>query len=170
MRSIIGAHCINKASATLLTTLCCFVGWPLASGAEPVYKSIDAEGNVTYSATPTTQAVTTTPINIDPAPSAERKQQAIQRQQEWQRSARDASNAINSRREQRAQALEQAKQALEQARQSLAEASVQQTDDWQGKAGGGRHLKASYFARVQQAQAAVELAERNLARARRDNQ
>jgi hypothetical protein len=155
-------------NTTILLASACLLTLAPLSHAESVYKSVDADGNITYSSTPPAEAVDTVPVKLDQDVSAERKQQAAKLERQLEQSAKSATKDVERRRTKQASKIDQSEQSVERAKQALEQARIQQTDDWQGKAGGGRRLKPSYFERVEKAQAAVEAAEDDLSKTRRD--
>lgn len=130
---------------------------------ETVFRSVDAAGNVTFSATPppTGTARQVEEVQILPGPTPEAQEAADQRvralmeETERRREARAAAQAPDDERA-------AAEQELQQALQDLEEARIQRDDDWQQIAGGGRFLAPRYFERVEQAEQRVEAARRAL--------
>ncbi len=55
------------------------LGFPSVLVAEEIYKSVDADGNVTYSSAPPAEAVDTQPVSIPDAPSKAQQEEAVQR-------------------------------------------------------------------------------------------
>jgi predicted nucleic acid-binding Zn ribbon protein len=137
--------------------------------AEQVYKSIDAQGNVTYSSTPPSDAdiqrIETLEVPAGPTPEEQAAAEARARELEAQASQREAELTQPTR--QRASSVAQAEQALQEARQALAEAQERESpEDWQTLASGGRVPSAAYLQRVQEAQEQVQAAEEALRKAR----
>jgi hypothetical protein len=128
-----------------------------------VFRSVDAEGNVTFSATPpapgTARQVDEVPLLPGPTPeaqeAADQRVRALMEETERRRQARSAAQPSD---EERAAA----EQELEQALADLEEARIQRDDDWQQIANGGRFLSPRYFERVEQAEQRVEAARRAL--------
>jgi hypothetical protein len=58
-----------------------------AAAEEPVYKSVDADGNVTYSKQPPPEAVQTETVDLPPAPTAEQVRDAEEQARAVERSA-----------------------------------------------------------------------------------
>jgi hypothetical protein len=145
------------------TPRCCILVVTLLVGpaGAQVYKSVDAEGRVTYSATPPPQedAAVVEQVPLAPGPSEAERREAEQRVQAI---GRELTRTEQERRTQASQGrggVAEAEQALQQARSDLEQAKVQRLDDWQYLSGGGRVLKQSYLDRVQRAQQAVKTAE-----------
>ena len=142
---------------------------PGALPAQQVYKSIDAQGNVTYSSTPPSDAdvqrIETLEVPAGPTPEEQAAAEARARELEAQASQREAELAQPTR--QRTSSVAEAEQALEEARQALAEAQERDSlEDWQTIASGGRVPSAAYLQRVQEAQERVQAAEEALRKAR----
>jgi hypothetical protein len=133
-----------------------------------IYKSVDAQGNITYSATPPDSAVRTSEIPVEAGPSEADRREAEQRERQLERAATRAKTDLDVGRARRVSRVTAAEQELELARSRLEEARTQHDTDWQGLVQGGRHLKAEYFARVEAAEEAVRQAEEALTKARRD--
>jgi hypothetical protein len=130
---------------------------------ETVFRSVDADGNVTFSATPPPPGAArqVEEVQILPGPTPEAQEAADQRvralveETERRRQARAEAQAPD---EERAAAERELQQALA----DLEEARVQRDDDWQQIANGGRFLAPRYFERVEQAEQRVEEARRAL--------
>lgn len=135
--------------------------------ADTLYRSVDEHGNVTYSQRPPAEAEEVEPIQVQPGPDRERRQEAKSRAQALQRAAQRAEDARREQAADRHDEILAAEEALRRARERLEKARIQREDDWQGLAGGGRRLKPSYHQRVQAAEAQVEAAEKRLHDARR---
>lgn len=120
--------------------------------ADAIYKSVDAEGNVTYSTTPPTQG----------------KGQRVQelRIQTGPTAPPPETTPATPNPEQQAAAIRTAQQALIRAKAELEQTKIQGNGDWQPGANGGKVLSAEYTNRVAAAEAQVEAAEQDLQRAR----
>lgn len=134
-----------------------------AAAQQTVFRSVDAQGNVTFSATPPPSGAVqdVEEVEIRPGPTPEAQEAADQR-------LRTLIDETERRRQERAEAQTPnperlaAEQALQQALQDLEEARVQRDEDWQQISGGGRFLAPRYFERVEQAEQRVEAARRAL--------
>jgi hypothetical protein len=152
-------------SLTAVALVCLSQG---ATSAEPIYRSIDANGNVTYSSSPPPDsgAERVEQVPIAPGPSAAQQRSAEQRALEIERdSSSQAAPAPRARGP--VAGVAQAEQDLARARANLEQARVQRDDDWQWLASGGRVLSERYFNRVSAAEAEVQAAEDALRQARR---
>ena len=134
------------------------------AAAETVFRHVDEQGNVSFSATPPPPgtALEVEAIEIAPGPTPEQREAAEQR-------ARDLMEETERRRLERAQPRAAmpaeraaAEQELQQALTELDEARVQRDDDWQHVKGRGRFLAPRYFERVEKAEQRVEAARRAL--------
>ena len=145
------------------------LGWFSMAAAETIYKSVDAEGRVTYSSEPPAKAVDTQTVTLPKAPSETDQEAAIEREKELQKAADEVTSERAAETSKRRQAASSAERALEHEQRRLEEAKVMHDSDWQGKAGGGRRLKESYFERVEKAEERVRQAEEKAGKARRDS-
>lgn len=80
-------HTVHAGSLLLLALL---AG---AATAEPIYRSVDADGNVTFSGTPPANAVTVEELDTRAAPSAAAQREARERTQRQEAAASDLSKA-----------------------------------------------------------------------------
>jgi hypothetical protein len=159
------ATCIRCAGAALALAL---AGLAPAL-AEPIYKSVDAQGNVTYSSIPPADAAgnRVEQIEIRSGPSESQLEDAHARESDRESSTqaetneRDASGALQ------AAALAKAQEELIAARAELERAKVPGDDDWQHLAKGGKVLKQGYRDDVAAAEARVQAAEQALRQARK---
>jgi hypothetical protein len=129
---------------------------------ETIYKSVDAKGNVTYSSAPAAESVNTRTIAVPQGPTEEQRQEAEKIQQQIEDAADRQRQDLATVRGQRTGSVQQAEKTLAEAKADLENAQVVQDSDWQHLGGGGRHLKESYFQRVQQAEDRVRSAEQEL--------
>lgn len=136
--------------------------------AEGIYKSVDVEGHVTYSSVPPDEAVESQPVSLPDAPTEAQRQEAVQREMELQKAADSLARERSARDNQRAETVKDTERALKEAKAQLDEAKVMQDADWQVMAGGGRHLKESYFERVRDAEEKLRQAEEAASKARHD--
>lgn len=138
------------------------------AGAETVYKSVDAQGKVTYSSTPpppgNAEAIEEVPI-APPPPESQRKQAEEQMRQLEIDIAR-GEREREERRKKTADSTADAENELQKAQVELEEAKIQSDDDWQYLATGGRVLRQSYLDRVSKAEQRVKAAEQSLHGAR----
>ena len=148
----------------LAGTLCA----PSLALTEEIFKSVDVDGNVTYSSVPPEEAVDTQPVSVPDAPSEAQQQEAVQRDKQLQGAADSLAQERSARDRQRGGMVQDAEKARDQAKAQLERVQVKQDSDWQGLAGGGRRLKESYFERVRNAEEELRQAEEAVSKARRD--
>jgi hypothetical protein len=151
--------------ARLIIILLAAASLPLP--AQEVHKSVDAEGNVTYSDAPVAGAVETGTVRIDPPVSTpEREAESRQRAAEMI----DAAAADQQRRDaesrQRRTGRQAAEQSLRDAEARLEEARVVREGDRRGTAGGSSRLTPEYLDRVRAAEQDAERARRELEKTR----
>jgi len=145
----------------ILTTLL-LVATALPAAAE-VVRSVDKEGNVTFSDQPVKGSVESSNIKIDaPAPSGK---ELTKSQQEAQDVIHKA-NQIPSASQDREQAVTAAEKNLESAMAELEAAKVVGEGDRKGTAGGSSRLTPGYLERVKDAEEEVEKAQKQLNKAR----
>jgi hypothetical protein len=139
-----------------------------AAAAGPVYKSVDARGQVTYSGTPPADAVQSTgiPVATDPDPSA--GQHARPPATSLSSEAARLREARTTRQQRHRDQVEAATAALREAEAGLEQARLQREDDWQYLQQGRRVLREQYFSRVEAAEQAVSQARDTLGKLRRD--
>ncbi len=123
---------------------------PARAGA--IYKIVDSEGRVTYSAKP-------------PVADGQRVQQ-LKIHDGMEEPPEPAQNDA-VRQEARVKAVAAAQQAMIRAKAALEQAKIQSPEDWETKSEGRRVLSAAYFNRVSAAEAEVEMTERALEQARK---
>lgn len=140
----------------------------LPAAAQTVYKSVDEQGNVTYSGEPppTDEAARVKEIELPAGPSEQDQAEAIQRMREMEARAGRLDQQREIRQEASQGDLAAVRQELTEARAALAEAREMRFEDWQYIAGGGRVLKPSYHERVAAAEQRVRTAEQALQRLR----
>ena len=141
----------------------------LATGSLPcvseIIRSVDGQGNVTFSDQPVAGSVESTPVIIDvpPAPSKQEINKSEQQAQDMINRAnlnqqeRDASNADKKAN------IQAAQRNLDAAEAHLEEVKVVRGGiDTQGLAGGGTRLRPEYLQRVQDAEQQVTDAQKQL--------
>ena len=138
------------------------------AAAETVYKSVDADGKVTYSESPPPDAapLMVEEVPIAPGPTDEQQNAADERIKELESETKSAEQEREARAAESAEATSKAEEELRNAEIALQEAQIQGDDDWQYLAAGGRVLKQSYLDRVAEAERRVQQAEKALRNAR----
>jgi hypothetical protein len=131
-------------------------------GAESVYRSVGADGQVIFSDSPPSDAKSSETVDLLPPLSEERLKEAEARQQklielvspEPEEEEPAEETAVEDK-------LTEAKQAVEDARKRVDQAKAIRPDDWWMGVGSGQ-LLPKYQERVRQAEQELEAAERNL--------
>ena len=119
-------------------------------------RSVDKDGNITFSDTPVAGSVESETINIDAAPPSRDSLNASQREAQ---AIIDKANRIDTSNKHETQQKPSTKQRVEKARKDLEASKVVRAGDRQGKAGGGTRLKPEYHERVRKAEQALKDAE-----------
>lgn len=136
--------------------------------AQHVYKSVDADGRVTYSATPPSESGTAQvqELELQPGPNPQDQQAAHQRMRSNAAANQQSQDRREAERAKRAAAVSAAQQALIRAQADLEQTKIPGDSDWQHLAKGGRVLSAGYYARLTAAEDRVAKAEEALQAAR----
>mgnify|MGYP001546690587 FL=1 len=129
--------------------------------AQQVYRSVDEQGNVSYSGEPPANAQAVETISVDPGPSADQRREAEKRASEMEQAAQGAVESA-SESEARRQMVREAQENLMSAEKALEEAKVVGPGDRKGTASGGSRLTEAYQERVEAAEADVAAARKNL--------
>ncbi len=121
-----------------------------------VLRSVDKDGNITFSDAPVPGSIESESISIDtPATSPDSVTESQRKAQE----IIDKANKIDASNQRETQQVQSTKQRVESARKQLEEAKIIGDGDRQGKAGGGTRLTPAYHERVRQAEQALKEAE-----------
>lgn len=134
--------------------------------ADEIYRSVDAEGNVTYTDTPMEGDKSAVRVELPPGPSPASIKESEQRHQEIRRAADQAQQRRLGEAKAENEQIAEARKALAEAEAKLAEAKVIRDEDRQHLAGGGRRINPEYFDRLKAAEAEVEAARKRLQEAR----
>jgi hypothetical protein len=119
-------------------------------------RSVDKNGNITFSDAPVAGSVESETISIDAAPPSRDSLNASQREAQ---AIIDKANRIDTGSQSKTQPGQSTKQRVESARKELEASKVVREGDRQGKAGGGTRLKPEYHERVRKAEQALKDAE-----------
>ena len=125
---------------------------------EPIYKSVDSEGRVSFSSKPPVGARQVEEIPIQPGPTAEQIEVTRARANRTLEQAKKSESPAAKRR----QATMAASGKVRNAQAALDKAKIIQPEDWQHLANGKRHLKQSYFDRVKEHEAVIAKAKKAL--------
>ena len=130
-----------------------------------VYRSTDANGNVTYSDKQPVNAVQEETIKLPAGPSPEEIAASKAREQEIQQAAESADSSVEQRMNVRAElktSLEQSKTSLQAAEEALANGQEPLPGERLGKVGGGTRLSDAYWNRIHKLELDVEQAQRQV--------
>ena len=129
--------------------------------AETAYRSVDEQGNVTFSdKKPVSGSTQVEQVSIDaPVPSAEDQQEAIQREAELKKAASQTGTSTAPDKTGQKKA---ARQAVKSAEKGLIEATQVREGDRIGTAGGGSRLRPEYHERVREAEAELDRAKKEM--------
>ena len=139
----------------------CVAGLACNAYGQTYYRSVDAEGNVTYSATPPAGAEKVAPVEVQPGPSDEEVKRAVERQQRFEAQLSEAEEKRAQGEQERDDKLKEAEDAVEQAERDLLEAKKTRGVDY--LSGGAL---AQYQERVQAAEQALDKAKEHLRKVR----
>ncbi|MGB5180526.1 MAG: DUF4124 domain-containing protein [Gammaproteobacteria bacterium] len=133
-----------------------------------VLRSVDKDGNVTFSDQPVPGSVEETAVVIDaPPPSRQEVRESEQQAREMIRRADQLGQEIDSGITDRAASIKAAQMNLDSATARLREVQVVRAGDRQALAGGGTRLRPEYLERVQDAEEQVMEAQKKLDAAKR---
>jgi hypothetical protein len=130
-----------------------------------ITRSVDSQGNVTFSDEPVPGSVESTPVIIDtpPAPSMQEINESEQQAQEMINRANLNQQERDSRSADRNAGIQAAQMNLDAAEAHLEEVKVVRGGiDTQGLAGGGTRLRPEYVQRLQEAEQQVKDAQKQL--------
>ncbi|MCU7795530.1 MAG: DUF4124 domain-containing protein [Candidatus Thiodiazotropha sp. (ex Semelilucina semeliformis)] len=153
-----------RAATILIIAGISFSSIPVAVA--EIYRSLDAEGNVTYTDAPPEGEQTVEKVRLPPEPSAENIRDTELRNMEIRRAADSASQKRLDEKRKKSAKVAQARKTLAEAEAKLAETKAIRDEDRQNMAGGKRRVHPDYFARVNAAKLEVEKAKKALRKAR----
>ena len=132
---------------------------PLMLQAE-VFRTVDEEGNVTYTDTPSANPSEVEKIEIEPGPSAESISNTMQRNHAIRKAMEEARKKRLEARNESKESLEQAEKEVEDAKKKLSEMEKLSDDDRQYLQGGKSFIKPEYYERVKEARKELEEAKK----------
>ena len=149
------------------TLLAACVAASLCARAELIYKSVGADGSVTYSSQPVPGAKHTTAIDIQTlSPEERRAADRLRKQVEGANSELAKAFADRDEAWRRADVeIRDATEKLASAEARLESEREPREDEWIGNVGGGTRLRESYFARLKELEDRVTAARARLDRA-----
>ncbi len=153
---------------TGLGVLLVFVGLPPAD-AQPIYKSISPDGQITFSSTPPSHsAVAVERVELPPGPTPAEQAAAKARMQSLQEQVEASAERRRAPQQQATKRVEEAESAVLEARNALQQAQARdEPEDWQTIVTGGRVPSASYRNRIDEAEQRLQQAKQELQSARR---
>ena len=133
-----------------------------------ITRSVDSQGNVTFSDQPVPGSVEATPVILDtpPAPSKQEITESERQAQDMINRANQNQQKMDSSKADRSARIQAAQMNLDSAKAHLKEVEVVREGDRQGLAGGGTKLRPEYLQRVQKAEKQVTDAQKRLDAAR----
>ncbi|MBW9257317.1 MAG: DUF4124 domain-containing protein [Candidatus Thiodiazotropha sp. (ex. Lucinisca nassula)] len=138
---------------------------PLTLTAE-VYRTVDEDGNVTYTDTPPADPQNVERVEIQPGPSEE----SISDTMERNRAIRKAMEEVQEKRLEKSTArkdrVSKAEQEVEEAEKQLSAMEELGDDDRQQLQGGKSYIRPEYFERVKKAQRELDEAKKRLKKIR----
>ena len=137
------------------------LGLASLAGAETVYRSVGADGQIVFSDTPPSDAKSSEKVNLLAPLSEERRKEAEARQQQLIELVSQGEEEQAAEETTAEDKLAEAKQAVEEARERVDQAKAIRPDDWWNGVGSGQ-LKPGYQERVRQAEQELKTAERDL--------
>jgi hypothetical protein len=134
---------------------------------DTIYKSIDAKGEVTYSARTQPDAVHTETIKIETLSPEERRAAKHLRLEEAKIERRDIrnANALNARWQQVDKEISNALAGVQKAEKNLKSGRTPLPGERRGNVGGGSRLTQAYFDRIHQLELSVKEAKQRLDKA-----
>ncbi|MCU7920142.1 MAG: DUF4124 domain-containing protein [Candidatus Thiodiazotropha sp. (ex Epidulcina cf. delphinae)] len=131
---------------------------PLLVQAGEVYRSVDAEGNVTYTDKPSSADSAVERIELPPGPSAESVRDTVERNSAIRKAMEEAQEKRLEQRASREERMAKARKALDEAEEKLKQTKEIGEDDRQTFVGGKSRIRPEYFERVQKAKDELEAA------------
>jgi hypothetical protein len=127
-----------------------------------VYRSVDAEGNVTYTDDPPVIDSSVEKIEIHPGPSEASRLDTEKRNAAIRKAMEEARDKRLEKEASRDAQLSKARKELEEAEEELKRAKVLGEDDRQYLSGGKSRIRPEYFERIKLMEAEVEAARAKL--------
>jgi len=137
------------------------VGLTCNAFAQTYYRSVDAEGNVTYSSSPPADAEQVAPVEVQPGPSDEEVKRAVERQLRFEAQLGEAQEKRAQGDQEQEDRVKAAEEAVEQADRDLLNAKKTRGVDY--LSGGAL---SDYRQRVEAAEQALDKAKQDLRKVR----
>ena len=132
---------------------------PLCIQAE-VYRSVDEQGNVTYTDTPAAGDSSSERIEFPPGPSEESIRDTEERNSAIRKAMEEAREERLEKQATREERLDKARMDMDKAEQELTRVKELSDDDRQTLVGGGSYIKPEYYERVKRAEDELEAAKK----------
>ncbi|MES9854654.1 MAG: DUF4124 domain-containing protein [Candidatus Thiodiazotropha sp. L084R] len=132
---------------------------PLALQAD-VFRTVDEEGNVTYTDSPSANPSKVEKIEIAPGPSEESISNTMERNNAIRKAMEEAREKRLEARTSSQGRLEEAKKAVDEAEKKLSQMEEMGDDDRQTLQGGKSFIKPEYYERVKKAQQELDEAKK----------
>ncbi|MES9992542.1 MAG: DUF4124 domain-containing protein [Candidatus Thiodiazotropha sp.] len=123
-----------------------------------VYRTVDADGNVTYTDAPPATDASAEKIEIQPGPSAASRLDTERRNAAIRRAVEEAQAKRLEKEASREEQLSKARKALDKAQENLEQSKEIGDDDRQYLSGGRSRIRPQYFERIKEAEDEVEAA------------
>ncbi|MBT2970201.1 MAG: DUF4124 domain-containing protein [Candidatus Thiodiazotropha sp. (ex Ctena orbiculata)] len=141
---------------TILLAACIFLPTWLQAG--DVYRTVDAEGNVTYTDSPPAVDASAEKIEIHPGPSEASRLDTVRRNAAIRKAVEEAQAERLEKEAAHDARLSQARKELEEAEENLKKSKEIGDDDRQYFTGGRSRIRPEYFDRLKEAEGKVEAA------------
>ncbi len=125
---------------------------PLVVSAGEVFRSVDSEGNVTYTDTPPDNGVKTQRVEIPDGPSQESIRHTQERNEAIRKAMEEARDQRLEKEASRREKLDNAQQEVDKAEKNLEETRQMNDDDRETVVGGRNRIRPEYFERVKKAE------------------
>ncbi|MET0067158.1 MAG: DUF4124 domain-containing protein [Candidatus Thiodiazotropha sp.] len=135
---------------------------PLVVSAGEVYRTVDDEGNVTYTDAPPGGGVETQRVEIHEGPSQESLRHTQERNQAIRKAMEEARDKRLEKEATRQEKLDVAQQAVDQAEKNLERVQEMGEDDRETVVGGRSRIRPEYFERVKKAEDELKAARERL--------
>jgi hypothetical protein len=131
-----------------------------------VYRSVDADGNVSYTDSPTKTDTKVEKVEIQPGPSEASRIDTEQRNAAIRKAMEEAQAKRREKQASRDERLSKARKELEDAEETLKQRKELGEGDRQYLSGGRSRIRPEYFERLKEAEEAVEAARKKYKEAR----
>ncbi len=134
---------------------------PALIQAGDVYRSVDADGNVTYTDNPPANGGLVEKVEILPGPSEASRLDTERRNAEIRKAMEDARTKRLEKSASKEERLSKARKELDEAEEDLKRSRELGEGDRQFLSGGKSRIRPEYFERIKEAESKVEAARKN---------